>query len=108
MLSAPTKANNSNGDDLPKLTTAATIASSATASIIASNIEEYGVTKGGAKMMKCEALAAQESIVSGIYIVWVPHPSCKLTVAASDGSDYNLSEHIYIILRNNNLIQTIH
>eukprot|EP01036_Dinobryon_divergens_P031188 gene31188-40548_t len=84
MLSAPIKANNSNGDDLPKLTTAATIASSATVSIIASNIEEYGVTKGGAKMMKYEALAAQESIASGIYIVWVPHPSCKLTGAASD------------------------
>ena len=86
MLSAPSRANNrSNGDDLPKLTTAATIASSATASIIASNIEEFGVTKGGAKMMKFEALAAQESISSGIYIIWMPHPSCTLTSAASDG-----------------------
>ena len=79
------KANYSSSDDLPKLNTAATIACSATASKIASNIEEYGVTKGGAKMMKYEALAAQESISSGIYIVWMPHPSCTLTSAASNG-----------------------
>ena len=42
------------------------IAASATAEIIADNIETYyGITPGGAMMMKSEATAAQEAITSG-------------------------------------------
>ena len=52
---------------------------------IESNIAKYGVTPGGSSMMKAEARAANESITSGLYITWSPHPSCTLTSSAYEG-----------------------
>lgn len=72
-------------NEMTKMKTAATISASATAETILNAIEEHGVTKGGTIMMKAEAFAAEESIRSGLYIIWMPLPSCKLTHAASEG-----------------------
>ena len=52
---------------------------------IEDSIEQYGVTPSGSVMMKQEAAAAQASIESGIYISFVPHPSCRLSSAAHEG-----------------------
>ena len=46
---------------------------------IESNIAKHGVTPGGAFMMKAGAAAANESIASGLYVTWSPHPSCTFT-----------------------------
>jgi len=72
--------------------TAALIAANASASTIAQNIEEFGVTKGGMQMISAEAIAAQSSILSGLYITWMPHPSCKLTQAAHEGIKNGMSQ----------------
>lgn len=52
---------------------------------IESNIAKHGVTPGASAMMKAEAAAANESILSGLYITWSPHPSCILTTSAYEG-----------------------
>ena len=52
---------------------------------IADSIDQYGVTPSGSVMMKQEAAAARASIESGIYISFLPHPSCRLTEAAHEG-----------------------
>lgn len=51
---------------------------------IESAIATHGVTPGGSAMMLSEVAAANESIGSGLYISWMPHPSCILTSLASD------------------------
>lgn len=49
-------------------------------------IEKYGVTPGGSAMLKSEEKAARESIASGIYVSWLPHPNrTHLTSAAYEG-----------------------
>jgi hypothetical protein len=52
---------------------------------IESAIEKHGVTPGGSYMMKAEAAAANESMNSGLYVTFSPHPSCSFTSAAYDG-----------------------
>lgn len=52
---------------------------------IEKNISVHGVTPGGSSMMKAEAAAANESILSGLYVSWSPHPSIRLTSGAFQG-----------------------
>lgn len=49
-------------------------------------IATHGVTPGGSAMLKSEEKAARESLSSGVYIMWAPHPSkTTLTSAAFEG-----------------------
>eukprot|EP01038_Epipyxis_sp_PR26KG_P006740 gene6740-9235_t len=47
-------------------------------------ISRYGVNPGGSSMIQAEHTVALESISSTLYITWNPHPSCLLTISASD------------------------
>lgn len=45
--------------------------------VISTSISKHGVTPGGIAMMRTETVAATESISSGMYIAWLPHPSAS-------------------------------
>ena len=63
-----------------------------TEQLIESSIKKHGVTPGGLAMMKAEAAAANESIASGLYITWSPHPSCTLLSSAYEGIKSGVSQ----------------
>lgn len=44
----------------------------------------FGVAPGGSALILAEAAAANESINSGLYIIWRPNPYCVLPPSASD------------------------
>ena len=44
---------------------------------IIKNISTHGVTPGGSQMMLSEAAAANQSILSGLYVSWSPNPRIR-------------------------------
>lgn len=51
---------------------------------IESAVSSFGPAPGGQFCIVKETLAASESIESGIYISWMPHPSCKISAECSN------------------------